>query len=63
MYEKVDDRAATAQYKVTPVDAKWVDTDNAFEEEPMQNRSRIVARDIESEDRQDLHAELFHWRR
>ena len=51
VYEKVDERAAVAKYNVTPVDTKWVDTDKAFEEEPMQIRSRIVARD-----RLDLYA-------
>ena len=32
-----------------------VDTDKAFEEEPMQIRSRIVAREFKSGDRPDLH--------
>ena len=45
VYEKVDERTAVAKYNVTPVDTKWVDTDKAFEEEPMQIRSRIVARE------------------
>ena len=56
MYEKVDERAAVAQYNVTPVDTKWVDTDKAFEGEPMQIRSRIVAREFKSWDRPDLYA-------
>ena len=30
VYEKVDEREAIAQYQVTPVDTKWVDTDKAF---------------------------------
>ena len=45
-----------AKYNVTPVDTKWVDTDKAFEEEPMQIRSRIVAREFKSGDRPDLYA-------
>ena len=32
VYEKVDERAAVAKYNVTPVDTKWVETDQAFEE-------------------------------
>ena len=28
--EEVDERAAVAKYKVTPVDTKWVDTDKAL---------------------------------
>ena len=43
MYVKVDERAAVAKYKVTLIDTKWVDTDKAFEGEPLQIRSRIVA--------------------
>ena len=44
VYEKVDYRAAVAKYNVTPVDTKWVDIDKAFEE-PMQIRSRLVAKE------------------
>ena len=36
------------------VDTKCVDTDKAFEGEPMQIRSRIVAREFKSGDRPDL---------
>ena len=43
--EKVDEREAIAQYQVTPVDTKWVDTDKVFEEEHMHIRFRIVARE------------------
>ena len=53
---KFDENEAVAQYGITPVDTKWVDTDKAFEEEPMQIRSRIVAREFKSDDRPDLHA-------
>ena len=54
--KKVDEGAAVAKYNVTPVDTKWVDTDKAFEGEPMQLRSRIMAREFKSADRPDLHA-------
>ena len=54
--EKVDEKEAVAKYGITPVDAKWVDTDKAFEEEPMQIRSRMCAREFESDDRPDLYA-------
>ena len=57
VYEKVHERAAVAKYNVTPVDSKWVDTDKTFEGEPMQIRSRSVAREFKSGDRPDLHAE------
>ena len=50
VYEKVDERAAVAKYNVTPVDTKCADTNNAFEGEPMQIRSRIVAREFNSGD-------------
>ena len=56
VHEKVDERAAVAKYNVTPVDTNWVNTDNPFEGEPTQIRSRIVAREFESGDRQDLYA-------
>ena len=51
MNEKVDELEAIAQYQVTPVDTKWVDTDEAFEGESWQIRSRIVAREFKSDDR------------
>ena len=50
VFENVDEREAIAQYQVTPVDTKWIDTNKAFEEEPMQIRSRIVAREFKSRD-------------
>ena len=56
VYEKVDERAAVAKYNVTPGDTTWVDTDKAFEEEPMKIRSRIVPREFKSVDRPDLYA-------
>ena len=37
VYEEVDEREAIAHYQVTPVDTKWIDTNKAFEEEPMQD--------------------------
>ena len=54
--EKVDEHEANAQYQVTPVDAKWVDTGKAFEGESVQIRSRIVAREFKSDGRSDLYA-------
>ena len=54
VFEKVDERTAVAKCNVAPVDTKWVDTDKAFEAEPMQIRSRIVAREFKSEDRPDF---------
>ena len=56
LYEKVDEKEAVAKYGITPVDTKWVDTDRAFEEEPMQIRSRMCAREFKSDDRPDLYA-------
>ena len=41
VYEKVDEREATAQYQVTPVDTMWIDTNKPFEGEPVQIRSRM----------------------
>ena len=46
VYEKVDEKEAVAKYGITPVDTKWVDTDKAFEGEPMQIRSRMCAREL-----------------
>ena len=43
VYDKVDEHVAVAKYNIAPTDTKWVDTDKAFEGEPMQIRSRIVA--------------------
>ena len=56
VYEKVDKKEAVEKYGITPVDTKWVDTDKAFEEEPMQIRSRMCAREFKSDDRPDLYA-------
>ena len=56
VYEKVDDKEAVAKYGITPVDTKWVDTDKAFEGEPMQIRSRMCAREFKSDGRPDLYA-------
>ena len=56
VYEKVDEKEAVEKYGITPVDTKWVDTDKAFEEEPMQIRSRICAREFKSHDRPALYA-------
>ena len=56
MYEKIDENEAIAKYGITPVDTKWIDTDKAFEGEPMQIRSRIVAREFKSDDPPDLYA-------
>ena len=44
------------KYNVTPVDTKWVDSDKAFGEEPMQIRPRIVASEFKSGDRPDVYA-------
>ena len=44
------------KYKVSPVDTKWIDSNTAFEGEPMQTRSRLVAREFKSGGRPDLHA-------
>ena len=54
--EKVDEREAVEKYGVTPIDTKWIDTDKAFEVEPMQIRSRMCAREFKSDDRPDLYA-------
>ena len=47
--KKVDEREATAKYQFTPTDTMWIDTDKAFEREPMQIRSRIVPREFKNE--------------
>ena len=54
VYEKIDESEAMALFQVTSVDTKSVETDKAFEGEPMQIRSRIVAREFKSDDRPDL---------
>ena len=56
MYEKVDEKEAVEKYGITPIDTTWIDTDKAFEGEPMQIRSRICAREFKSDDRPDLYA-------
>ena len=56
VYEKVDEKEAVAKCGVTPVDTKWVDTDKAFEGEPVQISSRMCARECKSDDRPDLYA-------
>ena len=56
MNEKVDEKEAVEKYGISPKDTKWVDTDKAFEEDPMQIRSRICARAFENDDRPNLYA-------
>ena len=56
VYEKVDEKEAIEKYGITPIDTKWIDTDKAFEGEPMQIRSRMCAREFKSDDRPDLYA-------
>ena len=41
VYEKINETEAVAQYRITPVDTKWVDTDKAFDGGPMQIRLTI----------------------
>ena len=48
VHEKVDEKEVVEKYGITPVDTKWVDTDRSFEEEPMQIRSRMCARELKS---------------
>ena len=50
---------AVAQYMITSVDTKWVNKDKTFEGEPMQIRSRIVAREFKSDDRPDLYVGIL----
>ena len=57
VYEKVDERAAVEKnLNITSGDTTWVDTDTAFQGEPMQIRSRIVAGEFKSGDGPDLYA-------
>ena len=56
VYEKVNEKEAVAKYGITPVDTKWIDTDNAFEGKPMQIRSKMCAREFKSDGRPDLYA-------
>ena len=56
VYENVDEKEAVEKDRITLVDTKWVDTDKAFEGEPMQTRSRMCAREFKSDDRPDLNA-------
>ena len=49
-------RKLLEKYGFAPLDTKWVDTDKAFEGEPMQIRSRMCAREFKSDDRPDLYA-------
>ena len=53
---RADEKEAVAKYGIIPVDTKWVDTDTAFEGEPMQVRSRMCAREYKNDDRPDLYA-------
>ena len=56
VYEKVDVREPIEKYQVAPADTKWIDTNEASEEEHMKLRSRIVSRELKSGDRPDLYA-------
>ena len=52
----VHERSMCGKVQRRANDTKWVDTDTAFEREPMQIRSRLVAREFEGGDRPDLYA-------
>ena len=54
VYEKVDEKEAVARNHASG--HEMVDTDKAFEGEPMQIRSRLCAREFKSDDRPDLYA-------
>ena len=56
VYEKVDEKEAVEKYGITPVDTKWVDTDKAFEEEPLRESSKVMIGQICMQG-------LLHWRR
>ena len=56
VYGKADEKEAVANYGINSVGTKWVDTDMAFEGEPVQIRSRMCARGFKSDDRPDLYA-------
>ena len=47
VYEKIDEREATARYQVTPVDTKWIDTDKAFEGEAHANQVKTCCERIQ----------------
>ena len=59
VYEKVDEKEAVAKYGITPVDTKWIDTDIAFEREPMKIRSRMCAKVMIG---QTCMQGLHHWK-
>ena len=42
VHEKVDEREAIAQYQLTPIDTKWIDTDKAFEESPCKSDQELL---------------------
>ena len=52
-YEKVDEREAIAQCHFTPVDTKWVDTDESFEGESCKSDHELL-QGFKSDDRPDL---------
>ena len=52
-----DEKETVAQCGIIPVDAKWIDTSETFEGEPLQARSRMCVREIRSDDRTKSHAE------
>ena len=45
--EKIDEKEAVAQNRLTPVDSEWVDTDKAFEEQPHANQITNVCERIQ----------------
>ena len=64
VYDKVDEKEAVTKYGITPVDTKWVDTDKAFEGEPMQIKSRMCVRESSKVMiGQTCMQGLLHWRR
>ena len=64
VYEKVEEREAIAQYQITPVDTKWIDTNKAFEVELMQIILRLVAKEKSKVKIGQICTQgLLHWKR
>ena len=63
VYEKVDEKEVVAKYGITPLDTKWVDTDEPFEVSPCRSYHESVRESSKAMIGQNCFQGLLHWRR
>ena len=63
VHEKVEEREAIAQYQLTSIDTKWIDTDKAFEVNPCKSDQELLRENSRVTIDQICMQGLLHWKR